>query len=483
MTSSLNNNSGTQGANISHSTVQGNININFGQSDHQTDIMEIYAKYKEWVREEKEHTIVRKKLKQLNINGKRCQIKRKLNGSEGKFPEDELLNRIPQRVTSLVTGPAGSGKSTLAASTLINWAESEESRYDLVLFFCSLHKVGDLPLHKQIWGEYAGLIPDQDSSKIYEELKKKTIKILVIIDGIGIKYHLFDYKNNSLYPDELQLSTQMESDANTAVADMSKNVSTEVLIYGILTNKILVGATVLGFSRSGHYMNKEFLDNDSKVYSIVDVVMDDVKMMIQEDPNQMTSILKQIKQVGLNHILLIMEIFEHQDNVLGEIKTATDLFLIILQGDLAFQSHKSDTTFSKLLNVKDQELMERIFQLCKENLQDEQKQAGVITGTVTDGEIWAPDETSEAKIPLSFLKRVGIFEIPATSFDNLTLTAKHLSYFEFFASVGIILSSDLKGEMTKIKNKARMKAVSVYMRNILLKFSCFILFEIVNNLK
>ena len=291
-------------------------------------------------------------------------------------------------------------------------------------------------------------------------------------------YHLFDYKNNSLFPDELQLSTQMESDANTSAADMFKNVSKEVMIYGILTNKILVGATVLGFSRSGHYMNKEFLENDSKVYSIVDVVMDDVKMMIQEDPNQTTSILKQIKQVGLNHILFLMEIFEYQSNVLGEIKTATDLFLIILQGDLAFQSNKSDTTFSKLLNVKEQALMERIFQLCKENLQDEQKQAGVITGTVTDEEIWAPNETSEAKIPLSFLKRVGIFEIPSTSFDKLTLTAKHLSYFEFFASVGIILSSDLKGEMTKIKYEARMKALSVYMRNIL-SFSCFLLFEIV----
>ena len=196
MTSSHNNNSGTQGANISHNAVKGNINIKFGQSDHQTDIMEIYANYKEWVREEKEHSIVRKKLKQLDINGKRCQIKRKLKGSERKFPEEELLTQIPQRVTSLVTGPAGSGKSTLAASIMVNWAESEESSYELVLFFSSLHKVGDLPLHKQVWGEYAGQIPDQESSKIYEELKKKTVKILVIIDGIGIQ--LIDIINHHI---------------------------------------------------------------------------------------------------------------------------------------------------------------------------------------------------------------------------------------------------------------------------------------------
>ena len=170
---------------MAHTTVKGNVNINMGQFDHQIDILEVFSKYKQWIREEKEHSIVRKQLKHLVIDGKHCQIKRKLKGNTGEFSEDELLNRIPQGVTSLVTGPAGSGKSTLAASIMVNWAESEESSYDLVLFFSSLHKMGDLPLHKQLWGEYSGQIPDQDSSKIYEELNKKTAKILVIIDGLG----------------------------------------------------------------------------------------------------------------------------------------------------------------------------------------------------------------------------------------------------------------------------------------------------------
>ena len=230
----VNLNSGIQGANISNSTVtvQGNITFNINQPKHQigkgfatpmasitllpdvdlpqhssqadkylankamTDpISKSFVKYKKWISEEKEHSIVRKKLKQLSIDGKICQIKRKLKGNEGEFSEAELLNRIPHGVTSLVTGSAGSGKSTLAASTLVNWAESEESRYDLVLFFSSLHKVGDLPLHKQIWGEYAGKIREQESSKIYEELKENTAKILVIIDGIGIlKYQHFIIK-------------------------------------------------------------------------------------------------------------------------------------------------------------------------------------------------------------------------------------------------------------------------------------------------
>ena len=254
----------------------------------------------------------------------------------------------------------------------------------------------------------------------------------------------------SFFLDELQLSPEMENDATTAVADMNRNVSKAVMIFGILTSKILVGATVIGFSRSGNYMNKEYLNNDSKVYSIVEVTIDDVEMMIQNqanNPDQMKSILKQIKQVGLNQILFVMKILEHQGNDLGKISTATDLFLIILRGNLAFQSQKSDTTFSKLLKDDEKDLIKTVFQICKENLQDEQKQPGVFNGTVTDEEIWVPDKTSKATICLSFLKCVGIFEIPPARFDQLTLTAQHLSFVEFFASVGIILNSDLKGSL------------------------------------
>ena len=182
-------NKGTQGATIVDSRVD-NLSINIGQPDHQIDISKTFAKYKNWLCEEKEHIKVRKKLKQLVINGEHCHIKRKLKGNDGEFSEDQLLNEIPKGVTSLVTGPAGSGKSTLAASTMVNWAESEESSFDLVLFLSSLHTVGDLPLHKQLWGEYSGQIKDQDSSKIYDALLERKDNILVIIDGLGKNFFI-----------------------------------------------------------------------------------------------------------------------------------------------------------------------------------------------------------------------------------------------------------------------------------------------------
>ena len=274
----------------------------------------------------------------------------------------------------------------------------------------------------------------------------------------------------SLFQDELQLLTEMENDANTAVAEVSKDVSKEVLIYGILKNKILRGATVLGFSRSGNFMNKEFFDERLDVYSIIEVVFDDIEEIIlnhAKNPGQMRSMLNQIKQIGLNQILFVMKVLQLQGDEFEKISTATDLFLIILRENLAFQSHKRDTTYSKLLTNEEKELLKILFQLCKENLQDEdddnflnrtlnyfnlnpsnkvdkqQKQAGVVTGSVTD-ENWVPD-ASETGIPINFLKRVGIFDIPPARYDQLTLTAQHLSFVEFFAAVGILLSSDIKG--------------------------------------
>ena len=175
---------GTQGGHFVQSTVNNPI-FNIGQSDTFIDISGILAQYKNWVLAE--NTLVSKKLRQLVINGENCHIKRTLSIDGEKFSADDLLNKIPLSKTSLVTGPAGSGKSTLAASTIDAWAKSSKSRFDLVIFLSSLHKMDKIPLHKQIWGEYAGYIAieEQDSVKIYKKLLEMKDKILFIIDGIG----------------------------------------------------------------------------------------------------------------------------------------------------------------------------------------------------------------------------------------------------------------------------------------------------------
>ena len=265
------------------------------------------------------------------------------------------------------------------------------------------------------------------------------------------------------------------------------------MYFGILTNKILPAATVLGFSRSGNYIHKEFLHNKSETYTLVDVVVENIQETIKnhaKDPKQMASIFKQIKQIGLNQIFFVMKILKHQEENFENITTATDLFLTILRGNLAFHNQKSDTGFSQILKGEGMEFLMDTFKLCKENLQnpgedendeddycdeddyydEDNNRAGVFDGRLTDEENWESD-VSGIKVPLNFLKSMGIFEIPPSSYEALTLTAQHLSFVEFFASVGIIMSSDIKAELEKIENKERIRAVCFYIWNDLLNFN------------
>ena len=65
---------------------------------------------------------------------------------------------------------------------------------------------------------------------------------------------------------------------------------------------------------------------------------------------------------------------------------------------------------------------------------------------------------------MKFLKAVGVFEIPPPDCGEVTLTARHLSFVEFLAAVGILLSTDIVSELGKIENKERFRAVTVYIR-------------------
>ena len=173
-----------QGVNAINSTIHGlSVNIN-QQNEQQTDLSQILAPYMKWILDEEENTQLRRKLKQLNVNGELCYIERKLKGNGEVFSAEELLKNIPRSKTSLVTGPAGSGKSILATRTTVAWAESKNTSYDLVVFLSSLQERDNLPLHIQIWGEYAGLI-GTDTERIYQELLKMNDKVLFIIDGLG----------------------------------------------------------------------------------------------------------------------------------------------------------------------------------------------------------------------------------------------------------------------------------------------------------
>ena len=96
-----------------------------------------------------------------------------------------------------------------------------------------------LPLHRQLWGEYAGHIREKDSLKIYEKLLEMKDKILIILDGIGNLFVQLIEDNYFLFLDELQLSNELAEASNNAFARPSKDVSKGAMYFGILTNRIL----------------------------------------------------------------------------------------------------------------------------------------------------------------------------------------------------------------------------------------------------
>ena len=438
--------------------------------------------YKNWIFNT-ENSQIRRKLDQLKIGGATHYITRKLEAekAETEMSADEFLTKIQKGKTSLVSGPAGSGKSTLAVSTIVNWAESEGSSYDVVLFLSSLQKKEKLPLHKSLWGEYASRI-GKDSEEIYQDLQEREGKILVIVDGLGkkniilicilITTYVTRLEIINLFLDEIQIDKETEGRVISAAADPSRDVSLETMILGLLKKRILPGATVLGFSRSGAFTNREYLDDKSEVYLIKKLSSEDVKAFIEnttESEDMRERILQILENIDedLRHEILffkkIVQIVREGNIQLGEITTASDLFLTIIRDNLEYLNAKTEAGFSRLLaDCKNN--LKKIFTLCKQNLLKKQEtdQAGVIRGTIGYEETWVSG--SGLDIPISFLNDVGIFEIPCFGFDELTLTAKHLSFIEFFAAAGILLSSDIKSELGKIESSYRFKAVSVYIR-------------------
>ena len=145
--------------------------------------------YKQFL-SETENTTLRTKLDQLQVGSNKHFVERKFSkdGSEG-ITSSELLRKISKSKTSLVSGPSGSGKSTIAANIIMNWAKSEEDNsFDILFYLSSLNITKSLTLHKLVWGEFASRI-GKDSMEILEELVSRKGKILVIIDGLGIKDH------------------------------------------------------------------------------------------------------------------------------------------------------------------------------------------------------------------------------------------------------------------------------------------------------
>ena len=124
-------------------------------------------------------------------------IKSSQGNEKTELTTNELLNNLPRSKTSLVSAPSGSGKSTIAASITEQWAKSEDSSYDLVLFLSSLHTTKESALQRMVWGEYTSTMREE-SKFIYQEMEERKGKILIIIDGLGNNILGYKLRSNQL---------------------------------------------------------------------------------------------------------------------------------------------------------------------------------------------------------------------------------------------------------------------------------------------
>merc|ERR1711978_631931 len=100
--------------------------------------------------------------------------------------------------------------------------------------------------------------------------------------------------------DEMKLDKKMISDATMHAADASRDIDLPTLIVGILTKQILPHSTVLGFSRSGDFLNRDLLKGKAEVFTIKDIDSDDVETLINmaiDSQEQREAVLKHIKSI------------------------------------------------------------------------------------------------------------------------------------------------------------------------------------------
>ena len=110
----------------------------------------------------------------------------------------------------------------------------------------------------------------------------------------------------------MKLDKKMISDATIHAADVSGKIDLPTLIVGILTKQILPNSTVLGFSRSGDFLNRDLLKGKAEVFTITDLDSEDVKNLINmalDSQEQRAAVLKQIEELGSVYNPIVLSSF------------------------------------------------------------------------------------------------------------------------------------------------------------------------------
>ena len=275
----------------------------------------------------------------------------------------------------------------------------------------------------------------------------------------------------------MQFHKKMFDDATILSADTDY----PTMIAGLLTKQILPHSTVLAFSRHGEFIKYGLLKGEAEVFTFKELDSEDVQYLINMATDRLEQrqlVLGQIRKIAedlQNQILFVKEILKlslRGKMQLDGIRSASELFISIILGNLQYQDLSGVSGYSEL-SAEVKESLKKMFLLCKQNLQknprfsgsdsDSLGQSGVFKGDKIGNDRWKSD-ASDVEFSLDFLRKSGLFEVPTANSGSVVLTAGHLSFVEFMAAAGILLSSDIKSELDKIENEERFKAVTLYMR-------------------
>ena len=148
--------------------------------------------------------------------------------------------------------------------------------------------------------------------------------------------------------------------------------------------------------------------------------------------------------------------------------------MVVLK-NLDFQTDKN-TNFTELDPPVDQEYLLMLMKLCQAKMQSVEDTGNVNTIKGIQRNVKDLGQCFEAKalgetirIPVIFLKKVGLFEIRKED-GFIYLEAIHLSYLEFCCAASLCRNEvNIKEELSKITDKDRYIAIVTYMAGMFAK--------------
>ena len=425
-----------------------------------------------------EHKKIQDKIRRLeNIQGKEIYLERTFEETSTGKILSSIEHLVLDEEVTLLKGEAGGGKSSVVTKAVQRWAEGNHMLGFTCCLFLAAGSEEKIPLYKIIWDEYTDVRKwsENEAKETFQHLQNLADegKLAIIIDGL----------------DELGMMTAKDAlNASRAANHSPLEVDMKTACVGILNKTILPGARVLATGRNTELVNKEILQSKASMKELIKLTANDRGRMIEmmeSDPNEKQRIQNELDRVStagndyfvrtplMIKILIALVIDKMVD--IREVNNSSDIYLMVLMANLDFHTNQN-TNFTELDPPEYHEYLVSCMKLCQMKMQSEAKTTcvqlistirGIQKNVRNLGQCFEARALGETIcIPVDFIKKLGIFEYKKDG-GAAYLDAVHLSFIEFGCAASICQKGvNIQQELSKIDDKARFKAVVVYMAGI-----------------